>query len=192
MKKILFSIIYTLLAFFTFSLNTKAISKEYTFSYTGDYQEFIAPFTGLYKLEVWGAEGGFGNSSSPGGKGGYSSGYYKLTVGDKIYIYVGGKGTTGVDPNGGYNGGGAAQTGTAGKHAGSGGGATDIRLINGLWNNSDSLKSRIIVAGGGGGGGWFHNTNAGNYSGGAGGGLSGANGETVYSSNPVGDRKSVV
>ncbi len=186
MKKILFSIIYTLLAFFTFSLNTKAISKEYTFSYTGDYQEFIAPFTGLYKLEVWGAEGGFGNSSSPGGKGGYSSGYYKLTVGDKIYIYVGGKGTTGVDPNGGYNGGGAAQTGTAGKHAGSGGGATDIRLINGLWNNSDSLKSRIIVAGGGGGGGWFHNTNAGNYSGGAGGGLSGANGETVYSSNPVG------
>ena len=84
MKKILFSIIYTLLAFFTFSLNTKAISKEYTFSYTGDYQEFIAPFTGLYKLEVWGAEGGFGNSSSPGGKGGYSSGYYKLTVGDML------------------------------------------------------------------------------------------------------------
>ncbi len=186
MKRRLLLISYIFVVFFTFSLNAKAISREYTFSYTGDYQEFIAPFTGLYKLEVWGAEGGYGNPSSPGGKGGYSSGYYKLTVGEKIYIYVGGKGTTGVNVNGGYNGGGAAQTGSTGKHAGSGGGATDIRLISGLWNNTDSLNSRIIVAGGGGGGGWFHDTNVGDYSGGAGGGLNGIDGKTVYSSNPVG------
>ncbi len=33
----------------------------------------------------------------------------------------------------------------------SGGGATDVRLINGTWNNSTSLKSRIIVSAGGGG-----------------------------------------
>lgn len=32
--------------------------------------------------------------------------------------------------------------------AGAGGGATDIRLIGGLWNNFNGLKSRIMVAGG--------------------------------------------
>ena len=34
---------------------------------------------------------------------------------------------------------------------GSGGSATDVRLIDGNWDNFDSLKSRILVAGGGGG-----------------------------------------
>jgi len=28
------------------------------YSYTGNYQEFTAPYTGEYKLEVWGAGGG--------------------------------------------------------------------------------------------------------------------------------------
>ena len=35
--------------------------------------------------------------------------------------------------------------------AGGGGGATDVRLTPGEWNNFDSLKSRIMVAAGGGG-----------------------------------------
>ncbi|MFR6022531.1 MAG: glycine rich domain-containing protein [Clostridia bacterium] len=30
-----------------------------------------------------------------------------------------------------------------------GGGATDIRLVSGEWNDFESLKSRIMVAGGG-------------------------------------------
>ena len=153
MKKILFSIIYTLLAFFTFNLNTKAISKEYTFSYTGDYQEFIAPYTGLYKLELWGAEGATTYNSSLGGKGGYSKGYYYLKKDEKVYVYVGAKGrlvTSSSDNTGVFNGGGAGKVGGGGTYAGTGGGATDIRLINGNWNNVESLNSRIIVAGGGG------------------------------------------
>ena len=36
-------------------------------------------------------------------------------------------------------------------YASSGGGATDIRLVSGNWNDFDSLKSRIMVAAGGGG-----------------------------------------
>ena len=66
-----------------------------------------------------------------------------------MYVYVGGKGgntsslTSGVVA-GGYNGGGY-RYGYKG-----GGGATDIRLKSGTWNNSTSLLSRIIVAGGGG------------------------------------------
>lgn len=47
-------------------------------------------------------------------------------------------------------------------------------MIKGIWNNLDSLKSRIIVAGGGGGAGMYFN--GGNSYGGYGGGLSGGNG----------------
>ncbi|SNU04809.1 Glycine rich protein [Prevotellaceae bacterium MN60] len=51
---------------------------------------------------------------------------------DILYVYVGNNG-------GSFNG------------VGNGGGATDIRLIDGAWNNFNSLKSRIMVAAGGGG-----------------------------------------
>ena len=44
---------------------------------------------------------------------------------------------------GSFNGGGPGQC--------NGGGASDVRLVNGAWNNFDSLKSRIMVAAGGGG-----------------------------------------
>lgn len=50
------------------------------------------------------------------------------------------------------------------------GGATDVRLTPGNWNDFESLKSRIIVAGGGSGGAtvmWGFN----NISGGSGGGV---------------------
>ena len=43
-----------------------------------------------------------------------------------------------------FNGGGPGES--------SGGGATDVRLENGTWNDFNSLKSRIMVAAGGGGG----------------------------------------
>lgn len=66
--------------------------------------------------------------------------------GQKFYIYVGGQS--------GYNGGGSPSTQAYPANIGGyGGGATDIRLINGTWNNFESLKSRIMVAGGGGGAG---------------------------------------
>lgn len=118
-------------------------------STSNPYYTFTAPANGTYKLQVWGAQGGYRSSSTYAGKGGYSIGNVKLTKGTKLYVYVGGQGgntsslTSGVVA-GGYNGGGY-RYGYKG-----GGGATDIRLKSGTWNNSTSLLSRIIVAGGGG------------------------------------------
>lgn len=110
-----------------------------TFTYIGDYSTFIAPTTGEYDLKVWGAQGGndpYDPSNRKGGRGGYSFGRFNITAGTRLHVYVGGQGT-GCTNSTWYS------TG--------GGGATDIRLTEGVWNNSASLLSRIIVAGGGGG-----------------------------------------
>ena len=108
-----------------------------------------------------------------------------------IYIYVGGVGTNGVartSVNGGWNGGGKGSWDHSDDEScGGGGGATDIRLTNGDWDNFNSLKSRIMVAGGGGGGAYHSRV------GGYGGGLSGGkpNKEStnlpdyVYSAEPA-------
>lgn len=111
-------------------------------------------------METWGAQGGNTTLTSyggTGGKGSYASGVIGLNADKKIYIYVGGKGTDGNNSRdttlnaGGYNGGG--NNGSLDSASPAGGGATDIRLTNGLWNNFESLKSRIMVAGAGGGSG---------------------------------------
>lgn len=140
------------------------------FKYTGDAQTFTAPLTGNYKVELWGAEGGFGSSTFvgvqlinqgifQGGKGAYAVGYISLTKNTPLYVHVGGKGFD--HPKGlnsvveaGYNGGGTGANDSVNRDTfgGAGGGATDIRLISGAWNDSTGLKSRIMVAGGGGGG----------------------------------------
>lgn len=75
-----------------------AAGTEFDFNYTGDYQTFVVPKTGVYKLETWGAQGGHRGSNN-GGKGGYTSGTIYLTRGDILYVYVGGNGTI----NKGYN-----------------------------------------------------------------------------------------
>ena len=147
-------------------------NEPMTFSYTGAAQTWTVPTTGRYKVELWGAQGGWhtgGMGTSFGGKGGYASGTVQLTRNTPLYIYVGGYGY-----NGGWNGGGASNGGTKGSDRnGNGGGATDIRTTGGAWNNADSLRSRIIVAGGGGAGAEW----AGN-GGGAAGGLTGQDGFT--------------
>ena len=80
------------------------------------------------------------------GAGGYMSGIITLRKRTKIFVAVGGKGefTKAHAPYGGYNGGGNAliwnDMGTA-----SGGGATDIRLLE------NDFYHRVLVAGGGGG-----------------------------------------
>ena len=116
------------------------------FTYSGEGESFVVPKTGRYKIELWGAQGG------EGGKGGYTSGEIDLTKGTTLYFYVGGKGPTNATQanEGGYNGGGYSGTNT-GVNSFGGGGATDVRLVGGLWNNEVSLRSRIMVAGGGGG-----------------------------------------
>ena len=141
-------------------------SETWNYGFINNYKEFRVPYTGRYKLEVWGAKGGAGSRNGyliSGGNGGYASGIISLKNTDKIYVYVGG---TGGDANGwsndggsgGYNGGGRGgdnsnpgddwRYGGPGTNdaAGGGGGATDMRL------NGHNYGNRVIVAGGGGGG----------------------------------------
>ena len=113
--------------------------KIYNYSFKPDYQTFTAPIKATYQIELWGA------------KGGYVKGNIELDQGETIYIYVGGQGDS--NGNGGYNGGGNVGVSEPINHERNdgGGGATDVRLVSGLWNNKTSLNSRIMVAAGGGG-----------------------------------------
>lgn len=73
---------------------TTGTIQSYTFSYTGEIQEWTAPKAGIYKLETWGAQGGDatdGTNTARGGYGSYSVGEVALTAGDKLYINVGGQ-----------------------------------------------------------------------------------------------------
>jgi hypothetical protein len=125
----------------------------------GSYSLTLYP--GSYKFECWGASGGTGRTNGElkyhGGYGSYVSGDILLKKKRTFYFFVGGKGSNGSNITntiaaGGYNGGGNGGKDTKDDDgAGAGGGATDIRLINGTFDNIDSLKSRIIVAAGGSG-----------------------------------------
>lgn len=77
-----------------------------------------------------------------------------MQEGDTIYIYVGQIGHDAVvkknTPNS-WNGGGIGTWDSSDDEAaGSGGGASDFRLVPGNWDDPQSLYSRIMVAGGGG------------------------------------------
>ena len=157
--------------------------------YSGTYKTITLP-KGIYKLEVWGAQGGSFNTTYVGGKGGYS--YGTLTLTDKetiLYCYAGGKGTDGTTSGtfaGGWNGGGQAYTSSATYDMSAGGGGSDIRI------GSTSLYARVIVAGGGGGAGSYSDSYR--YSGGAGGGTSGATGgqySTSYKAGLAGSQTGV-
>ena len=157
----------------------------FDFIYTGNEQIFTIPYAGTYKLEVWGAQGGcYRTDDLCLGYGGYSAGEITLNLNQKIYINVGGEGSSGHDPidgshvsiPGGYNGGGNGITWYDTKYTGGGGGATHIATRSGLLSSLESYKSNIlIVAGGGGGtGGDTLDTNANlNYYAGSGGGYIG-------------------
>ena len=161
---------------------------ETNFDYTGEFQMYTARFSGYYKIELWGAQGGVIWS---GGKGAYTSGEIYLDAGQVLYIYVGGKGS---GQTGGWNGGGNGGTnsGDDRRYGRGGGGATDVRLVStsdkALWNETSSLLSRIMVAAGGGGDAHrYYTPDSGNYYsngyGGAGGGLKGYDGSVAASKN---------
>ncbi|WP_051230944.1 glycine rich domain-containing protein [Segatella albensis] len=155
-------------------------------------QTFTAPLATTYKIECWGAQGGnmnFDDVVVGGVKGGYTSGILNLLKQSTLYIYVGQHPDT-QDYIGcietirsfskGYNGGGAgAYHCQAGN---SGGGATDLRLVSGNWNDFNSLKSRIMVAAGGTGTGHMPYPNA-DAKAGAGGGLTGFEGQDYRGPN---------
>ena len=161
--------------------------QKFIYDYTGDVQVFVAPKTGTYKLETWGAQGGgsITNGTSVAnatGFGGYSTGTVSLTAGQKLYIYVGGAGADAVEgfnSRGGYNGGGYGTWDTADdESSGAGGGATHIATASGLLSSlSGSKDSILIVAGGGGGQSWT--MSAGSGGGETGGMTSGTSSNTV-------------
>lgn len=139
----------------TYDITTDTIAKLKTGDiincpYSGSAKSITLP-KGIYKLEVWGAQGG-SYSSYYGGYGGYSVGTIELIEDTTMYLYAGGQPATNsqsqVVTSGGFNGGGKGAnkyyngTYTYGQ---GGGGGSDIRI------GTDSLYARVIVAGGGSG-----------------------------------------
>lgn len=101
---------------------TKQESGNLQFGYTGSRQTFVAPATGRYHFNVYGAQGGVSTSGGSGGYGGYAYGDVYLTKGQIVFIYVGGMGGTGYN-SGGYNGGGGGSN-----NGGGGGGMSSISV----------------------------------------------------------------
>ena len=119
-------------------------TKPVDFDYTGTEQVFTVPQAGIYKIEIWGAQGGSDTYwGGQGGVGGYSKGYINLARGEKIYINIGGSGKYG-----GYNGGNELND----KRGASGGGATHISKTSGLLSSLVEQISKILIVSGGGGG----------------------------------------
>ena len=152
-----------------------------TFKYPcGNEKTSCYPYTcilspGRYLFEVFGAEGGKGNTER-GGLGGYSKGIFITKKNIVCYLYIGAQGlSTSSNPNektkNAFNGGGIGinSPGDDGYYASSGGGGTDIRLMK------DDLYHRVIVAGGGGGSGKYDVQQFG----GNGGGKQGENGQQI-------------
>lgn len=122
---------------------TKATGTKSLTEYTAvrEPQEFIALIRGKYKVQLWGSQGlNINPSYSIGGRGAYTEGEIILNKGEKLYVYVGDN-----EDGDSYNGGGTAEYAKTNRGFG-GGGATDVRLIGGPWNDFESLKSRIMVA----------------------------------------------
>jgi len=142
------------------------LAHHHTFHYTGKEQSFVVP-AGITRISVVarGAAGnGYSHTNSYGyyeyfGRGGRVFAIIPVQEGEKLYIFVGGKGTS----KGGFNGGGNPG-GEASRSGGyGGGGASDLR------EGGDALHDRVLVAGGGGGQGYGWNRNP-SCNGGKGGG----------------------
>ena len=171
-------------------------SGTYVYDYTGSSQTFTTPCNGYYKIEAWGAQGGYASTTHTyrGGYGGYSTGVYNTTKNQTLYINIGGQGsycTSSSTCSGGYNGGlgakrlDACDADVANIGIGGGGGATSIATVSGLLSSLEAYKGDLVngqyydsayilmVAGGGGGGNYCNSVN---YArGGSGGGASGVN-----------------
>ena len=155
----------------TMKAEWQLINYSKDFNYTGNEQTLVMPYTGYYKLEVWGAQGGGGEvvsgggytkTAGRGGYGAYAVGLSRLTKNSNLYINVGGQGkmcklTGGVCPgSGGYNGGGYAWSDTlanGGQETSGGGGATHVATASGLLSNLTSNKQSVLIVSAGGGGG---------------------------------------
>ena len=135
----------------------------FNFDYTGSEQTFVAPVSGTYRLETWGAQGD-ANWEGSGGFGGYASGITSFDEKIDIFINIGGSGE-----NGGYNGGNPNNVAISRDWYALGGGATHIAFkTNPLSNLKNSLNDILIVSGGGGGAERENGGSGGGYIGGSG------------------------
>ncbi|MCM1053584.1 MAG: cadherin-like beta sandwich domain-containing protein [Ruminococcus sp.] len=163
---------------YTITITKDAVGEEiiYDFNSQGSIETFEVQYTGYYKIETWGAQGG-NSPSFTGGYGAYAVGYSLLKRGDVLYIGVGKQGTSqsklAVGP-GGWNGGGTGGTGTQYYGGSGGGGATHIAKVSGILSNLSNNKDDILIVAGGGGGASGHLTTG--YRGGDAGGISGVMG----------------
>ncbi len=130
-------------------ISTRAGPEEgdiWDFNYTGSEMPWDVPVNGIYKLEVWGAQGGNGGGNP--GEGGYSYGSVELENNSTLYVVVGQQGHQGnFNPDGGGwpNGGdGGADNG----HGYGGGGSSDIRT--GMDVGTPNDHNFLLIAGGGG------------------------------------------
>jgi hypothetical protein len=126
-------------------------TASHSYPYSGRPEIFTSPEHGTYRVELWGA-------STSNGSGAYVRGDISLETGEKLYVYVGGRGINASNDPGSvaFNGGGRTGivTGNAGQgYIGfsTGSGATDVRMRGGAWDEWSSLRSRIMVAAGSGG-----------------------------------------
>src|SRR5689334_16512634 len=93
-------------------LSATAGATPTTFGFTGGFQTFTTPATGLYDILAFGAQGGTGN---PGGGvdisanhlGAEIGGQFTLTAGEMLTIAIGGKGGDATSSTGGGGGGGS-------------------------------------------------------------------------------------
>lgn len=162
-------------------IDIEAFSYKKEYSYTGKEEILKVEYSGIYRLETWGAQGGVIDSTRYGGYGGYSTGNIHLKENTQLYINVGGQGgkITGLQAEvaGGYNGGGNGITSFNTKECtvASGGGATSISLVSGILSTLSNNISDIIIVSGGGGGYYYdpEQTTYGTYSIGHGGGFEG-------------------
>lgn len=161
-----------------------AATGSRTFSYTGAEQTFKVP-SGVSQITVvargGGGDAGYGGSDGAHpGTGGRVYAVLPVEPGEKLHIFVGGKGGTIDEPGlGGFNGGGDGGLDGYGDFGGAGGGASDLR------QGGNGLHNRILVAAGGGGEGEFgpglsgsEGSGASPGFGGKGGGTSGGGGGT--------------
>lgn len=134
------------------------------------------------KVQMWGAGGGGGQSSTPnyGSAGGYTEGILNLDVGN--YTFIIGNGGQGLATGkvGGYPDGGNG--GTSGANAAAGGGSTRFGAQVAETNKNAASTAYYLIAGGGGGGCNWAYTNEVNSTdgGGEGGGTTGGRGSVHY------------
>ena len=153
-------------------------SYSAAFDYRGGVQTFVAPTSGTYSIDVYGAQGG-SSANASGGAGGRSYGNIYLNAGTALYVQIGS--CPGRSNAGGYNGGGwGNQSGnnySVNNYCGGGGGCTSITTTNrGTLNQYSWCTGEVVIVAGGGGGAGEYRSGYEINPGGAGGGSNGSRG----------------